>query len=106
MTNAAVFHLGEPGEIDPRTVLTGPLTGIRRVRLAAGESVELPADGVEFSFFVLAGIGTATTSVTEVLLRQGVSVTAPLHTALRVTAGVDGLEYFLVELAVPDRGTT
>jgi mannose-6-phosphate isomerase-like protein (cupin superfamily) len=106
MTNAAVFHLGEPGEIDPRTVLTGPLSGIRRVRLGADESVGLVADGVEFSFFVLAGTGTATTSATEVPLRQGVSVTAPLHTALRVVAGADGLEYFLVELTVPDRGTT
>ncbi|MEJ2858350.1 MULTISPECIES: hypothetical protein [unclassified Saccharothrix] len=102
--SAGVFHLGEPGEIDPRAVLTGPLSAIRRVRLDAGESVELRADGVEFSFFVLAGDGTAVTEATEVPLREGVSVTAPLGTVLTVAAGAEGLEYFLVQLDVPDRG--
>ncbi len=101
--NAGVFHLGEPGEIDPRTVLTGPLSALRRVRLAAGEGVDLAADGVEFSFFVLAGTGAATTSDTEVVLWEGVSVTAPLGTRLRVVAGPVGLEYFLVELEVGAR---
>ncbi|XVV02581.1 hypothetical protein ACQPW3_35295 [Actinosynnema sp. CA-248983] len=102
--NAGVFHLGSPGEIDPRTVLTGPLSAIRRVRLAGGESVELAAHGVEFSFFVLDGGGTAATAATEVPLREGVSVTAPLGTVVTVSAGADGLEYFLVQLDVPDGG--
>ncbi|GAA0219455.1 hypothetical protein GCM10010492_16810 [Saccharothrix mutabilis subsp. mutabilis] len=102
--NAGVFHLGSPGEIDPRTVLTGPLSAIRRVRVAAGESVELAADGVEFSFFVLAGEGTAVTAATSVDLRAGVSVTAPLGTVVTLAAGAEGLEYFLVQLDVPDRG--
>jgi mannose-6-phosphate isomerase-like protein (cupin superfamily) len=101
MSNAAVFSLGEPGEIDPRTVLTGPLSSIRRVRLAPGGMETLSAAGVEFTFFVLAGTGSASTDSARVELATGLSVTVPLHTRLRIAAGSDGLEYFLVELAVP-----
>jgi mannose-6-phosphate isomerase-like protein (cupin superfamily) len=101
MTNAAVFSLREPGEIDPRTVLTGPLRSIRRVRLGAGELDTLCATGVEFTFFVLAGSGSVSTDSARVELATGVSVTVPLHTELRIAAGAGGLEYFLVELAVP-----
>ena len=101
MTNAAVFNLSEPGEIDPRTVLTGPLRSIRRVRLAPDDQETLSATGVEFTFFVLAGSGTASTNAARVDLATGVSVTVPLHTQLRIAAGSDGVEYFLVELAVP-----
>jgi mannose-6-phosphate isomerase-like protein (cupin superfamily) len=100
MTNARVFRLREPGEIDPRAVLTGPLTAIRRTRLAAAEAEELSATGKEFTFFVLAGQGVAATDTARVDLAPGVSVTVPLHTELRITAGSEGLEYFLVELAV------
>lgn len=101
MTNARVFRLREPGEIDPRTVLTGPLTSIRRTRLAADDTEALSAVGREFTFFVLAGGGAAATDSTRVELSAGVSVTVPLDTDVRITAGPDGLEYFLVELAVP-----
>lgn len=100
MTNAKVFRLREPGEIDPRTVLTGPLTSIRRTRLDPDAVTELSASGVEFTFFVLDGSGAAATDSARVDLAAGVSVTVPLHTELRITAGPDGLEYFLVELAV------
>lgn len=100
MTNAKVFRLREPGEIDPRAVLSGPLTSIRRVRLAADDSAELSADGVEFTLFVLAGSGSVVTDSARVDLAVGVSVTVPLHTSLRINAGAGGLEYFLAELAV------
>ncbi|MGH3889626.1 MAG: hypothetical protein ACRDSZ_24200 [Pseudonocardiaceae bacterium] len=102
--NAAVFSLREPGEIDPRTVLTGPLTSLRRVRLNPGDTTSLSATGVEFTFFVLFGAGTASTASASVALHHGVSVTASLHTELRIVAGEQGLEYFLAELEVVDRG--
>lgn len=102
-SHAAVFTLREPGEINPRTVLTGPLTSIRRVRLVSGEGTSLLAAGVEFTFFVLSGTGTASTASAGVALHCGVSVTAGLGTELRVVAGAEGLEYFLAELEVVDR---
>lgn len=102
--NAAVFSLREPGEIDPRTVLTGPLSSLRRVRLNPGDTTSLSATGVEFTFFVLFGAGTANTDSVSVVLHHGVSVTVPLHTEVQVVAGEQGLEYFLAELEVVDRG--
>lgn len=105
MTNAVVVSLREPGEIDPRVVLTGPLKKIRRVRLAAAENICLAATGVEFTLFVLAGSGTAATASAKVPLRYGVSVTVPLDTEVQVTAGDESLEYFLAELEVGRNGT-
>lgn len=98
MTTAAVYSLREPGEVDPRAVLTGPLRRIRRVRLAPGEEWALIAEGCEFTLFVLAGSGSLHDG--EISLHHGVSVTAPLHSAVYLVAGDDGLEFFLAELIV------
>ncbi|WP_218952091.1 hypothetical protein [Amycolatopsis anabasis] len=98
--NAAIHQLREPGEIDPTTLLTGPLRSIRRVRLGPGEEETLTADGVEFTLFVLSGGGTGNPGTAGIELRHGVSVTAPLHSELRLAAGDAGLEYFLAELTV------
>jgi mannose-6-phosphate isomerase-like protein (cupin superfamily) len=102
--NAVVLSLREPGEIDPRTVLSGPLTSLRRVRLSPGERVVVSADGSEFTLFVLSGSGVGRSGDAEVTLRQGVSVTAPLKTVLKLEAGSEGLEYFYAELAVREDG--
>ncbi|GAB3491322.1 hypothetical protein [Amycolatopsis cihanbeyliensis] len=100
MTNATVHPLREPGDIDPTTVLTGPLRRIRRVRLNPGERVTLTADGFEFTLFVLSGGGTGNPGTAAFTLRHGVSVTAPLRAELHLVAGDEGLEYFLAELTV------
>jgi mannose-6-phosphate isomerase-like protein (cupin superfamily) len=102
--SSGVFRLREPGEVDPSSVLTGPLRAIRRVRLAAGEESPFAATDCEFTLFVLAGTGTVLAGSAEVPLHYGVSVTAPLNTVLRVVAGTQGLEYFLAELKVGGRG--
>jgi mannose-6-phosphate isomerase-like protein (cupin superfamily) len=98
--NVAVFSLREPGEVDPRAVLSGPLTSIRRVRLRSGERVVVSAAASEFTLFVLSGSGVGSAGEAEVTLRQGVSVTAPLKTVMKLEAGSEGLEYFFAELAV------
>jgi mannose-6-phosphate isomerase-like protein (cupin superfamily) len=102
MTTAQVFHLQEPGEIDPRSVLTGPLRRIARRRLRAGQAATATADGREFTFFVLAGSGTATSGPAVAPLAPEVSLTLPLGGAVTLTAGPDGLELLELELLVPD----
>jgi mannose-6-phosphate isomerase-like protein (cupin superfamily) len=103
MTAAQVFHLQEPGEIDPRTVLTGPLRRIARRRFAAGQATTVTADGREFTFFVVGGSGTATSGPATAPLAPEVSLTLPLGGAVRITAGAGGLELLELELLVPDR---
>lgn len=104
---AAVFNLREPGEVDPRAVLTGPLSSIRRVRLAPGEECSLVADGREFTLFVLAGAGSVGTGDdgAQLAVRHGVSVTAPLGSVVRLIAGDAGLEFFFAELTVNEDST-
>jgi mannose-6-phosphate isomerase-like protein (cupin superfamily) len=103
MTTARVFHLQEPGEIDPRSTLTGPLRRITRRRLAPGQDEPVAADDREFTFFVIAGSGTATSAHARAELAAQVSLTLPLGDAVTLTAGPDGLELFALELLVPDR---
>ena len=106
MTSAKVFHLQEPGEIDPRTVLTGPLRRIARRRLAPGRAEPVTANGREFTFFVVAGSGTATSGEASAPLAPEVSLTLPLGETVTMTAGPDGLELFALELLVPDGAPT
>ncbi|MET8090842.1 cupin domain-containing protein [Micromonospora sp. NPDC005220] len=102
MPAAQVFHLQEPGEIDPREVLTGPLRRIARQRLAPAQADTVVADGSEFTLFVIAGSGTIASGPASAPLGPEVSVTLPLGSTATVTAGPDGLELFSLELLVPD----
>ena len=102
MTAAEVFHLQEPGEIDPRAVLTGPLRRIARRRLVPGQTEPVTANDREFTFFVIAGSGTATSGPASAALAPEVSVTLPLGETVTLTAGPNGLELFALELTVPD----
>ncbi|MBM0276139.1 cupin domain-containing protein [Micromonospora tarensis] len=102
MPAAQVFHLQEPGEIDPRGVLTGPLRRIARRRLAPDQEDTVLAVGREFTLFVVAGSGTITSGQASAPLGPEVSVTLPLGSTATLTAGPDGLELFALELVVPD----
>nr|BAD07384.1 hypothetical protein [Actinoplanes sp. A40644] len=102
MSRAQVIGLQQPGEVDPAGVLGGPVRGIRRVQLAAGEQRLLSSPGTETTLFVLDGDGDAHSGGTTAALTRGVSVTVPLETELRITAGAGGIEYFAVVLAVPE----
>jgi mannose-6-phosphate isomerase-like protein (cupin superfamily) len=103
--NAEVYNLRRMGEVDPRSVFTGPLRDIRLVKLEPGQRAELSATGVEHTLFALEGSGQLASGEAEVPLKYGVSVTLPLGTGTAVTtAGPQGLEYFLASLEVPGGG--
>ncbi|WP_256789757.1 MULTISPECIES: cupin domain-containing protein [unclassified Frankia] len=97
---AAVIRMREAGEIDPTEVLSGPLRRARLVRLDPGASESLLADAEEHVLYTLSGAGVAANASTSVRLRQGVSVSVPFHGSIRVEAGREGLEFFVVSLAV------
>ncbi|WNG36966.1 cupin domain-containing protein [Archangium violaceum] len=104
VTNAVVLNLRQTYEVNPRTVFTGPLRSIRLVDLKPGQRAELSAEGEEYTLFALRGSGEITSGEATVPLKYGVSVTLPLGTGMAVTAGEDGLEYFLASLEVPGGG--
>lgn len=105
MNNAMIVNLRELGEIDARTILTGPLRRVRLLRLQPGESEALVADAQEHTVFTVDGSGSAVTGSATVPLQHGVAVTLPLGGTVMIEAGPEGLELFVVSLAVlPDQG--
>ncbi|OJT26061.1 hypothetical protein BO221_09540 [Archangium sp. Cb G35] len=104
VTNAVVLNLRQTYEVNPRGVFTGPLRSIRLVNLKPGQRAELSAAGEEHTLFTLSGSGEISSGDGAVPLKYGVSVTLPLGTGMTVTAGDEGLEYFLASLEVPGGG--
>ena len=104
VTNALVLNLRETLEVDPRSVFTGPLRSIRLSSLAPGQQALLSGVGVEHTLFTLGGSGEAASGTTKVAVKYGSSVTMPLGAELVLTAGAEGLEYFLASLEVPGGG--
>jgi mannose-6-phosphate isomerase-like protein (cupin superfamily) len=104
MTNAQVIHLRETLKADPRGVFTGPLREIQLLELEPGQQASLSATGMEHTLFTLGGSGEVTSHEARVPLKFGVSVTLPLGAELVLTAGAEGLKYFLASLEVPGGG--
>lgn len=101
MKNAMIVNLREKGEINAQDFLTGPLRRVRLLRLQPGESETLVADTQEHTLFTLDGSGSAVTGSATMPLQHGVAVTLPLGSTVAVEAGPEGLELFVVSLAVP-----
>lgn len=101
MSKVVVVNLRELGEVDARTVLTGPLSRVRLIQLRPGERETLVADTQEHVLFTLRGNGSVVTGSATVPLQHGVAVTLPLGSNVTVEAGIDGLELFIASLAIP-----
>jgi hypothetical protein len=99
-----ILNLRQTLEVDPRSVFTGPLRRIRLVNLEPGRRAALSATGVEHTLFTLGGSGEIASGEAKVPLKYGVSVTLPLGSEVVITAGAEGLEYFLASLEVPGDG--
>jgi mannose-6-phosphate isomerase-like protein (cupin superfamily) len=100
-SNAAIVNLREVREVDAQEVLTGPLRRARLMRLRPGESETLVADTQEHVLFTVDGTGSAVMNSATVPLRHGVSVSLPFRGNVTVESGPEGLECFVVSLAVP-----
>jgi mannose-6-phosphate isomerase-like protein (cupin superfamily) len=98
---AVVIDLREVRDVDALDHLAGPLRRARLVRLDASQRESLVSDEQEHVLFALSGAGTATTGATTVPLRHGVSVGVPFLGAVTIEGGPEGLEFFVVSLAVP-----
>lgn len=98
---AEVIDLREVREVDALSYLAGPLRGARLVRVGPARTEYFAADDQEHVLFTLSGTGTATAGSTTVPLRPGVSVGLPYLGAGLFEGGPEGMELFVVSLAVP-----
>ena len=101
ISKTAVIHLTETDEIDPRTVLSGPLRRVHLLCLPSDSTQELQANGQEHVLFVLAGDGMGSAPSAEVPLRPGTSLTLGPHDHLRLDAKRDGIKLFHAVLDSP-----
>jgi mannose-6-phosphate isomerase-like protein (cupin superfamily) len=97
---SVVINLREVRDVDALDYLAGPLRRGRLVHLGPSDTESLVADEQEHVLFALTGTGTASTASTTVQLRHGVSVGVPFRGEVTVEGGPDGLEFFVVSLAV------
>jgi mannose-6-phosphate isomerase-like protein (cupin superfamily) len=98
-----IVNLREVGHFDPTTVLDGPIRDVRLIRLTAGQSLDLDAQGSEYTMFTVDGRGTAIAGAATYDLDAGVAVTLPLGTRVHAQAADDAeLELFVARLAVDD----
>jgi len=96
-----IVNLRDVGRFDASAVLDGPIRDVQLVRLTSGQSLDLDAEGAEYTMFTVAGHGTAVHGATANVLTAGVAVTLPLGTRVRAQASEDGeLELFVACLAV------
>jgi mannose-6-phosphate isomerase-like protein (cupin superfamily) len=96
-----IVNLREVGRYDASAVLDGPIRDVRLVRLAPGQSLDLDAEGSEYTMFTVGGRGTAVDGAAANALTAGVAVTLPLGTRVRAQAAHDSeLELFVACLAV------
>jgi mannose-6-phosphate isomerase-like protein (cupin superfamily) len=98
---AEVIKLREVRDVDALEYLAGPLRRARLVRLGPTETETLVADDQEHVLFTLDGTGHAVTRAATVPVRRGVSVGVPFRGGVTLEAGPEGLEFFVVSLAVP-----
>ncbi|WP_394825685.1 cupin domain-containing protein [Pendulispora albinea] len=98
---AAIINLREAREVDALDYLAGPLNRARLVRLDPLRTESLVARDEEHVLFTLSGSGTARAGATAVPLRHGVSVGVPFLGDVVIEGGPDGLEFFVVSLAIP-----
>ncbi|WP_116245107.1 cupin domain-containing protein [Nocardiopsis sp. FIRDI 009] len=76
--NARLYDLDEHGSVDPRELLTGPLSLVELIRVDPTVPHVLNSEGVEHTLFVLEGTGTAVSGDTSVPLAPGTALTLPL----------------------------
>jgi mannose-6-phosphate isomerase-like protein (cupin superfamily) len=98
---ARIYDMGRQRSVDPREILTGPLSALRIVALPAAEERRISARTTESAWFVLTGSGSVTSGTARAPLRAGCCVALPLGTEATLVAGSEGLELFQAELAVP-----
>lgn len=98
---AKIYDLGRDRSVDPREILTGPLSALRIITLPAAEKRLISARTTESAWFVLSGSGSVTSGGAREPLRSGSSVALPLGTEATLEADDEGLELFQAELMVP-----
>ena len=101
LAKCTLVSLSEQRSIDPQRYFTGRWRSIRLERVEPGQRLETSMDGIEESYFVVSGTGTAIVGDQTIDLDHAVTLTFPRGSCVAFHAGDEALELFVTTLDVP-----
>ncbi len=93
-----LIHLSQERSIDPKQYFTGAWRSIRLESFEPGQRLDRTMEGIEESYFVQSGSGTAVVGDREFNMHHATTMTFPHGSSFRLEAGKEGLELFVVTL--------
>ena len=98
LAKCTLVSLKELRSVDPRQYLTGSWRSIRLEQVEPGQRLERSMDGIEESFFVVSGTGTAIVGDQTFALYHAVALTFPRGSSVVFQADDEALELFVTTL--------
>ncbi|MCH2539382.1 MAG: hypothetical protein MK000_03400 [Anaerolineales bacterium] len=96
----SLVSLKEQRSVDPKEYFTGSWRSIRLERVERGQQLARSMEGIEESWFVVSGTGTALVGDRSIDLYHATTLTFPLGSAVVFQAGDEALELFVTTLEV------
>ena len=96
----SLISLKEERSIDPKEYFTGSWRSIRLERVDPGQQLARSMEGIEESWFVVSGTGTALVGDRSIDLYHATTLTFPLGSAVTFQASDEALEMFVTTLEV------
>ena len=96
----SLISLKEERSIDPKEYFTGSWRSIRLERVEPGQQLARSMEGIEESWFVVSGTGTALVGDRSIDLYHATTLTFPLGSAVTFQASDEALEMFVTTLEV------
>lgn len=93
-----IIRLSDELDVDPSSILSGPLQRVRLIDVPPWGTAELTTSGCEHTLFVLAGKGSAASGDVQVPLERGTAVSLILGERLAIDADNEGLHLFCATL--------
>jgi mannose-6-phosphate isomerase-like protein (cupin superfamily) len=100
LAKCTLVNLRELGSVDPRKYFTGSWRSIRLEQVDPGQQLESAMEGIEESYLVVAGKGTAIVGDQNIDLYEGTTLTFPVGSAVKFEAADQRLELFVTTLDV------
>ena len=98
LAKCTLVSLKELRSVDPKKYFTGSWRSIRLERVEPGQTLESSMDGIEESYLVISGNGTATVGDEKIELYDSTTLTFPRGSSVTFQARDEPLELFVTTL--------
>ena len=98
LAKCTLVSLKELRSVDPKKYFTGSWQSIRLERVEPGQRLESSMDGIEESYFVVSGNGSAIVGDQTIDLYHAITLTFPRGSSVTFQASDKALELFVTTL--------